>query len=192
MTETDDDLTARARAGDQHAFDALVRLHKGALYRFCRRYVGDADDAYDVVQDAFASAWMAMGRYDARRPFGAWLRRIALNKCRDFGRRRSVRRLFLAGYAREAAQRASATAGVPAAEAQGDRLDRLDGEIAVLPPAYKEALLLTTLGDLSQQEAAAVLGISVKALEMRVYRAKRRLASRLAIQPSHKAAAPEP
>lgn len=179
MTEPEDILAARAKAGDQQAFEALVRLHKGSLYGFCRRYVGDRDDAYDVVQDAFASAWTSLGRYDSRRPFGAWLRTIALNKCRDFGRRRSVRRLFLSAFEREEAQRTPPFGYTAPTDLQQERLDRLDREIASLPPAYKEALLMTTLGGLSQQEAAATLGVSVKALEMRVYRAKRQLAARL-------------
>lgn len=179
MTPTEERLATQAKAGDRQAFEALVRLHKGALYGFCRRYVGDADDAYDVVQDAFASAWTGLARYDPRRPFGAWLRTIALNKCRDFGRRRTVRRLFLSAFEREEAQRSSPFGKGILGDGQRDRLDRLDREIAALPPAYKEALLLTTLGDLSHQEAASALGVSVKALEMRVYRAKRQLAARL-------------
>lgn len=179
MTATEESLATQAKAGDRQAFEALVRLHKGPLYGFCRRYVGDADDAYDVVQDAFAAAWTALGRYDPRRPFGAWLRTIALNKCRDFGRRRTVRRLFLSAFEREEAHRSDPFGADVAGDGQRDRLERLDREIAALPPAYKEALLLTTLGDLSQQDAAATLGVSVKALEMRVYRAKRLLAARL-------------
>ncbi|MGI9169837.1 MAG: RNA polymerase sigma factor [Caulobacteraceae bacterium] len=178
MTETDECLAARAKAGDRRAFENLVRRHKVRLFRLCRRYVGGADEAYDLVQEAFASAWIGLTRYDERRPFIAWLRAIALNKCRDFGRRRSVRRLFLAAFAREQASLAS-NPTEPPASATDDRLNRLDHEIARLPTAPKEALLLISLGGLSHQEAAAELGISVKAVEMRVYRAKRRLAARL-------------
>ncbi len=182
MTENDESLAARAKAGDRPAFEDLVRRHKAGLYGFCRRYVGDADDAYDLVQDAFASAWTGLPRYDERRPFGAWLRTIALNKCRDLSRRRSVRRLFLAAFAREQAPSFANSEG-EAAETAEARLNGLNREIARLPTAYKEALLLTALGGLSQQDAAAELGVSVKAIEMRVYRAKRQLALRLNMDP---------
>jgi len=66
--------------------------HKGWLYQFIRRYVADRDDAYDVLQESFVSAWGALGRFDPERPLEAWLRRIALNKCRDRARRSAVRR----------------------------------------------------------------------------------------------------
>ena len=76
----DASLAVAARQGDQAAFAALMRRHKGWLYRFIRRYVADRDDAYDVLQESFVSAWGALARFDPERPFEAWLRRIALNK----------------------------------------------------------------------------------------------------------------
>src|SRR5215813_2702816 len=95
MDLPDASLALAARQGDQPAFAALMRRHKQWLYRFVRRYVGDRDDAYDVVQESFVSAWGALSRYDPGRPFEAWLRRIALNKCRDRARRNAVRRAAL-------------------------------------------------------------------------------------------------
>jgi RNA polymerase sigma factor (sigma-70 family) len=179
VTDSDETLALRARGGDREAFDSLVHRHKGALYGYCRRYVGDADDAVDILQDAFVAAWMGLSRYDARRPFAAWLRAITLNKCRDFGRRRSVRRLFLARFEREQAPLTARLQADTPPDPQDERLDRLEREIAALAPAYKEALLLTTFGGLSQQQAACELGISVKAIGMRIYRAKRELAGRM-------------
>src|SRR5258707_6957326 len=69
-----------------------MRRHRGWLYQFIRRYVADRDDAYDVLQESFVTTWGALSRYDPERPFEAWLRRIALNKCRDRARRNAVRR----------------------------------------------------------------------------------------------------
>ena len=91
--DSDADLVGQALGGDDHAFTLLMRRHKAGLYRFVRRYVGDADGAVDVVQESFVAAWRALRRFDGRRPFGVWLRAIALNKCRDRGRRQLVRRL---------------------------------------------------------------------------------------------------
>ena len=165
-------VAARAGGGDRAAFEALIRSEKAGLYAFVRRYVGDRDDAYDVVQESFVAAWRAIGRYDPSRRFGVWLRAIALNKCRDHGRRALVRRLAHGAFAAEQAH-------LPASEfdAEGEgRLARLDRAVARLPPMYKEPLLLTTAGGLSHEEAAGVLGVSAKAVEMRLYRARRRLA----------------
>lgn len=179
MTDSDEALAKRAKMGDRQAFEVLVRRHKNSLYSFCRRYIGDADDALDVLQDAFVAAWLGLSRYDERRSFAVWLRTISLNKCRDFSRRRAVRRLFLARFEREQAGKPIPFPGDAAADPDSERLDRLEQEIAALAPVYKEALLLTTLSGLSHREAARELGVSAKAIEMRVYRAKQKLAARM-------------
>lgn len=177
--EPDEALASRAQQGSHTAFESLVNRHKAPLYRFIRRYVGQADDGYDVLQDTFITAWTALYRYDADRPFLPWLRQIALNKCRDFGRRRTVRRLLLKAHAYEKAlQDGSAVFDTENEKSaiETERLRRLDLAIANLPATYKEPLLLTTVAGLSQQEAAAVLKISAKAVEMRLSRARRKLA----------------
>ena len=76
-------LTSAASQGDEQAFATLMRRHKTWLYRFIRRYAGDSDEAYDLLRYTFVSAWQALARFDPQRSFPVWLRRIALNKCRD-------------------------------------------------------------------------------------------------------------
>jgi RNA polymerase sigma factor (sigma-70 family) len=177
----DHELTRRARAGDQRAFAILITRHKHWLYRFVRRYVGSAEDAQDVLQESFVAALTNLARYDPERPFDVWLRRIALNKCRDRARRRAVRR---AVGLEQPADRDPADIIDPSAPADAklgtDRaLRALDQAIAQLPAALKEPLVLTALEGLSQKEAGELLGLSAKAVEVRVYRAKRQLALQL-------------
>jgi RNA polymerase sigma-70 factor (ECF subfamily) len=173
-------LAVAARQGDEAAFAAIMRRHKGWMYQFIRRYVADRDDAYDVLQESFVSAWGALSRFDTERPLEAWLRRIALNKCRDRARRNAVRwaALRVLGYASTTAQNDS-TPAADAAAGVDQALRRLEGAIAKLPRQLKEPLVLTMLEGLSHKEAGALLGINVKAVETRVYRAKRRLAEEL-------------
>ncbi len=174
--DTDEALAARAARGDRAAFNALVNRHKEPLYRFIRRYVGQADDAYDILQDAFVAAWTALPRYDPNRPFAAWLHRIALNKCRDFGRRQAVRRALLRIVAVEPQNVSLSDAEVMDAETQAsNKLRRLNRAVADLPARYKEPLLLTLMEGRSHDEAAHFLGISSKAVEMRIYRARQLL-----------------
>jgi RNA polymerase sigma-70 factor (ECF subfamily) len=179
--EPDSELVRRARAGEQRAFSLLMGRHKHWVYRFVRRYVGDADEAYDVTQDAFVAAMSNLHRYDPGRPFDAWMRRIALNKCRDRGRREAVRRAF--GLSRRGPEETEAVAdtaaGADRALVAGSALQALDQAIAALPQSLKEPLVLTALEGLSQKEAGEVLGLSAKAVEVRVYRAKRQLAETL-------------
>jgi RNA polymerase sigma-70 factor (ECF subfamily) len=175
--EDERQLAAAARAGGRAAFDQLVRREKRPLYRFVRRYVGNAEDAYDIVQDTFVSAWLALERYDSRQPFAFWLRAIALNKCRDRGRRQAVRRRFLTLFSLAPEALDEALLSEPEQSRVDDerRLRRLDQAIAALPRQYKEPLLLTLVSGLTQQQAARELGISIKALEMRMRRARERL-----------------
>ena len=174
-------LAARAKDGDEQAFAELVRRHKAPLYRLLRRYVGDPDEAYDVAQEAFISAWGAIGRFDPDRPFLAWLRTIAINKARDYGRRAAFRRLILGDESLGARAQAKPDPGMAADEGliEQQRITALDEAIVRLPRPLKEALLLTAFEGLSHQEAGAVLGISVKAVETRVYRARKMLARTL-------------
>ena len=137
------------------------------------------DDAYDLVQDTFISTWLALRRYDARKPFSVWLRAIALNKCRDHGRRRAVRRRFLKLFASQPPQAHSALQDREEASLQAKRLRQLDQAIAALPRVYKEPLLLTTVAGLTQQQTAEQLKTSTKAIEMRIRRAKKRLSEAL-------------
>lgn len=170
-------LVAAAQAGDRRAFDSLVRLYKAPLYRFLRRYVGDPDDAYDLLQGVFISAWLALQRYDSGHSFAVWLRAIALNKCRDYGRRRAVYRRFLTCFAAQGGPFHDPPGNTEADTAlgQAQRLRLLDQAIAALPRLYKEPLLLMLVNDLTQEQVARELKTSPKAIEMRVRRAKKRL-----------------
>ncbi|MBT9470771.1 MAG: RNA polymerase sigma factor [Phenylobacterium sp.] len=175
-------LASRAAAGDERAFADLVRRHKEPLYRLLRRYTGNADEAYEAAHEAFIAAWTAIRRYDPQRPFLAWLRTIAINKARDRGRRLAFRRLLFGTERFED----SGALGEPDHAAAADQavMDRqdlalLDGAIARLPAALKEALLLTAFDGWSQQQAGDILGVSAKTIETRAYRARKILARSL-------------
>lgn len=174
---SDGELAALTLAGRNQAFAAIMARHRAPIHRLVRGHVGDADEALDVTQEAFVAAFVALRRYDAAQPMRAWLARIALNKCRDWGRRRTVRRLFsfatpLANPAAEVPDLAVAPDTVA-----GDRqeLELAWAAIARLPTPLKEPLILHTIDGLSQAETAQVLGISEKAVETRVARARAQL-----------------
>ena len=176
-------LAGRAVKGDERAFALLVRRHKEPLYRLLRRYTGDGDEAYEAAHEAFIAAWAKMDRYDPTRPFGTWLRAIAVNKARDRGRRMAFRRLFFGARSLEDTPEAMARhdpAPVPdAAAAEREEMAALDRAVAALPANLKAPLLLTAFDGLSQQEAGAILNVSTKAIETRVRRARQLLAERL-------------
>lgn len=182
--QNDAALVEEALAGQERSFSALMRRHKEGLYRFIRLYVGDSAEAYDLSQEAFVAAWRNLRQYDKARPFGVWLRGIALNKCRDWSRRRKVRQFFYFASDIETTGR-----HVPAPEASAEsgeheeRLRLLEQAIARLPDNLKAPLLLTTIEGHSQKEAGVILGLSAKAVEVRVYRAKQALREAMVLPP---------
>lgn len=176
------DLSARAAGGDRAAFSELMRQTKAALFRFIRRYVGNEQDAWDLLQDTYAAAWINIRRYDPTRPFEAWIRTIALNKCRDWSRRRFVRRLVRGGIDLSSPEAMSVPDGAEAADDRMEaraRLARLNEAMDRLPPQLKAPLLLTAIEGRSQAETAGMLGVSIKTVETRVARARRKLSEAL-------------
>lgn len=175
---TDGELAALCLAGRQSAFSEILRRHHKSVYRVVRGHVGNEEDALDLVQECFVSAFKHLDRYDQARPLRAWLSRIAINKCRDWARRRAVRR-FLSSALPWSGAAAEVPDPSPAAdEASADReeLELLWRAVADLPASLKEPLILRTIEGLSQSEVAVILGISEKAVETRLYRARAKLA----------------
>jgi RNA polymerase sigma-70 factor (ECF subfamily) len=173
---TDGELAALALGGRQRAFTALMERHQAPIYRLVRSHVGNGEEALDVTQQSFVAAFAALKRYDAARPFRIWLSRIAINKCHDWARRRAVRRMFsFALPLSNAEQVAEEAVPVDAAMAHSQELDAAMRAISELPSSLKEPLILRTIENLSQSETAQVLGISEKAVETRLYRARARL-----------------
>jgi RNA polymerase sigma factor CnrH len=138
---SDADLARKAAAGDDRAYAELVSRHKDGLHRLLRRYLGDAEEAREAAHEAFIAAWSALSRYDPARPFGTWLRTIAINKARDRGRRRAFRRLIFGDRPPEdtgARHHPDPAATPDEALMRQERLARLNHAIARLPDALKD------------------------------------------------------
>lgn len=177
---TDGELSVIAMDGHQPAYGELMRRHRDWIYRLVRSHVGDADEALDVTQNSFVAAFAALARYDRSRSFRTWIARIAINKCRDWARRRAVRRMFaFAMPVDDAGGVADGAVAVDDALGAAQELDRAMRAIGRLPASLKEPLILRTIEDMSQAETARILGISEKAVEMRVYRARMKLSDML-------------
>lgn len=177
---TDGELAALATAGTQRAYSVLMQRYREPIYRLVRSHVGDADEALDVTQQSFVAAFTALKRYDGTRPLRVWLSRIAINKCHDWRRRRAVRRFFsFAAQISEAEQVADDHVPADIAISDSQELESAMRAIASLPANLKEPLILRAIENLSQAETAQILGISEKAVETRLYRARAKLAELL-------------
>jgi len=176
----DGELAALSLGGRQTAYAEIMRRHRDALYRLVLGNIGDPEEALDLVQETFVAAYRALARYDRARPMRGWLSTIALNKCRDWRRRRMVRRLFAFALPLDAGSAVPEDRALPDAQA-ADRaeLQRVGQAIAELPASLREPLVLRAVQDLSQAETAAILGLTEKAVETRVRRARAKLSARL-------------
>lgn len=169
-------LIAEAAAGNKVAFNLVMSQHAPRLQNIALRLMGNGSDAEDAVQEAMAAAWFKLGSFDRSRPIHPWLTRITVNKCRDSLRKRRVRQLFEFQSESDAGFMIADDAPDPSADLQTRQaLAFLQKEISRLPATLREPFVLVTFDETSQAEAAHILGISEKAVETRLYRARNRL-----------------
>lgn len=174
-TLSDGELVALAIDGYGRAFAEILHRHRDPLYRIVRGHVGDAEEAVDLVQEVFVLAHRHLRRFDQTRGLRPWLARIAINRSRDWHRRRRLRSFFGLADATVVEQVADDAPRQDAAAFAHAELERAWTAIAALPATLRETLLLRTIEGLSQAEAAEVLGVSGKAIETRLYRARAHL-----------------
>ena len=173
---SDAELKALALGGSQGAYRAFLIRYKAPVYRLIRSNIGDADEALDLTQEAFVSAFAALKSYDPARPFQSWIARIAINKCRDWVRRRAVRSFFTRAAPLDDGLAVAADQPLPDAEAfDHAELTRVEQAMRRLPRRLREVLALRAIEGLNQAETADLLGVSEKAVETRLYRARKQL-----------------
>ena len=168
--EPDAALAVRAAAGDREAFGALVERHQAAVRRLTRAVTGDAHDADDAAQDAFLSALDRIETYDASRPFGPWLMRIATNASIDLVRRRAVRRTDALD------ERAASRVPSPASDAEAAEIRaKLEAALTQLPERQRVAVTLFDVEGFSHAEISAVLEVPEGTVRSDVFHARRTL-----------------
>lgn len=177
---SDRDLAALALRGRQDAYREFLTRYKAPVFRLIRSNVGDEGEAMDLTQESFVAGFAALGRYDGERPFRVWISRIALNKCRDWARRRAVRSFFTRALPLESAYDVAGDSPATDVEA-ADRaeLRRVRKAIIDLPGNLREIIVLRGIEERSQAETAELLGVSEKTVETRLYRARAKLRAML-------------
>jgi RNA polymerase sigma-70 factor, ECF subfamily len=185
---TDLELVHRAQAGDMDAFGALVDRNRRAVFRAALAAVRSPDEADEVAQDTFVTAFQKLGHFRGESAFRTWLLAIAWRKAID--RRKGIARWLqrVASAPRlDEGQECDVTERLPASDrSQEDALiatdlhRRVRALIATLPPKLRDALLLAGSGEYSYEQIAAMLKIPVGTLKWRVSEARRVLKQKLA------------
>jgi RNA polymerase sigma factor (sigma-70 family) len=169
------------------AYEELVRRYRDVAVRTATVVGGGADDAEDAAQEAFVKAYAALGRFRAGSPFRPWLLRIVANEARN--RRRSAgRRTSLAVRAAEDRPSDGAAPSPEAAVLDHERRASLAAALSRLRDDDREIIGARYLLDLSEAEAAEMLGLPRGTVKSRLSRALGRLRTALAeVDPSTEA-----
>jgi RNA polymerase sigma-70 factor (ECF subfamily) len=174
--DPDADVLARIAGGDKAACKVLIDRRAPGLLAMAERVLGDRAEAEDVVQDTFRKAWQQIPRWKpGRAKLSTWLHQVALNACRDRLRKRGR---FVGED--EAGECPDAAPTPEAALATDQLVTTVRRAIADLPVRQREAMSLCHLQELSNIEAAAIMGVSVEAMESLLARGRRTLRKRLA------------
>ncbi len=180
---TDAELVARLQAGDDSAFEKLVRTYMPRLLRIARRFLSSEEDARDAVQDAFVSVFKSIKNFEKNAQLSTWLHRIIINsslmKLRS-RRRRPEQEIetLLPRFQEDGHQVEPSTPWTESAQTVLERAELRDAvrkSIDQLPENYREILLLRDIEELTADETAEALGISKNVVKVRLHRARQAL-----------------
>lgn len=182
---------ARARGKDEAAFEELVSRYEDKLYRLAMRFVRNETDAQEILQDAFLSAWRNLPTFEGRAQFGSWMYRVTVNAALMLLRSRNrhpevtVDDVEPASLNQAVMESGQMRSNADWSQRPDDQLqsDELRQHIAVsvdaLPEGLRTVFLLRDVDELSTEDTAELLGLSIPAVKTRLHRA--RLALREAI-----------
>jgi len=181
--ESDDQLVARAQAGESVAFDELVCRHRNRVFAMIRNMIHREADAWDLSQEAFLKAWKALPRFQAKAKFSTWLFRIVHNVVYDWTRRKrpeSVDEWNEELLSREKIDPASRTtpSGAlrpDAALSNSELREKIEEALDTLSPEHREAVLLKDVQGLAYKEIAEVMECSIGTVMSRLHYARKKL-----------------
>jgi RNA polymerase sigma-70 factor (ECF subfamily) len=173
MTRTDEELVARATAGDLESFNQLVARWERPIHALAYRTLGRDEDARDVVQEAFLRAYRGLRGFKGEAKFSSWLYRITLNLCRDWVRRERRAALVQPPEGTDAVdladERAAPTESVEELVARREMSKAVSRAMAELPEEQRHAILLKEYHGLTFQEIADMLGCPLSTVKTRLY-----------------------
>jgi RNA polymerase sigma-70 factor (ECF subfamily) len=175
VSADDQRLIDECLEGQTSAFGELVRRHQDRLYNIVFRLLGHADDAHDVVQDAFLQAFQSLDGFKGDAQFATWLHRIAFNTAMSWKRKRRVVLSINAGQDGEEGIEPPDTSdyGRPERAAElAEQERRIQAALSRLSPEHRAVLVLKDMDGEKYEEMAEVLGVPIGTIRSRLHRAR--------------------
>jgi RNA polymerase sigma-70 factor (ECF subfamily) len=174
--QNSDDFTliTRFKSGDTSAFEQILLVHQDRIYNLCRHMLGNAHDAEDAAQDVFLKAYQALPKFQPDASLYTWLYRIATNTCIDYKRKPVFESLF-GGPGDEEGLVHDRASDSPSPEKlyQSKQIGlALQESLGKLSPKLRAIIVLKELEELSYEEIADTLDISMGTVKSRIARAR--------------------
>jgi RNA polymerase sigma-70 factor (ECF subfamily) len=171
---SDEEVVRRVVAGERELFELLLRRYNQRVYRAVRAVLRNAEDAEDVMQQAYVSAYRHLHQFEGRAAFSTWFTRIALREAAARNRKTVSLLHVVPELGGENTMNDFPEPG-PDPEARAvaaDLMQHVEAEVAALPEIYRSVLLLREVEGLSTDETAACLEISIDVVKTRLHRAR--------------------
>jgi|SRR5262245_7567287 len=176
---SDAECVRKLQRGETEAFETLIRRHQKTIFNLVYRMLGDYDEAAEISQEAFLSAYRAIGNFRGEANFSTWLYRIALNHATT--RRKSMNTRQQRNLPIENTEPVSDPHPGPAETMEKKEIrERVQQALNSLEPDDATVILLRDLQDVPYEEVARVLEIPVGTVKSRLHRARQALKSELA------------
>jgi len=176
----DESLVRETLAGSQASFQLLVERYQERIFSLARHYTRNAVDVEDLVQDTFLKAFSRLDTFQGQSSFFTWLYRIAVNTILDGIKRRGRSPVNIVEDPEAVAAPGSTRVSGPSAGMERDEIARIaHAVLGELPVIFRAVLVMREFEDLSYQEMAEVLQISIGTVESRLFRARARFKERL-------------
>ncbi len=179
-------LLERARAGDAAAFTELVEKYERKIYRLAKHITQNDEDAEDVLQETFLKAYSHLGSFEGQSKFYTWIVRIAVNESLMKLRKRKSDRTVSLDEPQETGGEETVTREIAVWDedpeqkySQEELREILDGAVNSLKPSFRTVFVLRDIEELSTEETAETLGISIPAVKSRLLRARLQLREKL-------------
>jgi RNA polymerase sigma-70 factor (ECF subfamily) len=182
------DLVARAQSGDTSAFTELVKRYERKIYRLAKNITQNDEDAEDVLQDSFLKAYEHLSGFQGQSKFYTWIVRIAVNEALMKLRKRRGDRFVsldepIDTGEEEVKREVAVWEGNPEQQYSQEELQRILNEaVEGLKPDFRTVFTLRDIEELSTEETAEALNISVPAVKSRLLRARLALREKLTRQ----------